>query len=320
MKANDIKKILLIGAKGGLAQITIELLTKKFPKARIIGIDSRPLGVSHFDNVSLHSFKYTRSNFEKIFRENKFDLVMHLGRLSHAQMVPTYSISQRLDLNLVGTNRILKLCLKTNVKKLIIMSTYHVYGAYGDNPTFIDEEFPLRASIKHPELRDVVEMDQISTNWMWKNQDQIQTIVLRPCSVVGPRINNAMTMYLKSDYAPLPMDYNPMFQCIHEYDMARTLVESVEKVPIGIFNIAPNGVISLRSAKELVSTPTAPVPLFLIEPLLKTIAKNIWDLPYYLIDYLKYSCILDNSAIKFYLGDSFFKHESREALEFLKLD
>ena len=51
-------------------------------------------------------------------------------------------------------------------------------GHFTINPVFITEDYPLKASIKYPELRDVVEMDQIATNWMWKNQNDIETIVL----------------------------------------------------------------------------------------------------------------------------------------------
>lgn len=79
----------------------------------------------------------------------------------------------------MGTNRILDLCERSGVAKVIILSTFHVYGALSDNSIFLGEDAPLRASIRHPELRDVIEMDQICTNWMWKNQKSISTVVLK---------------------------------------------------------------------------------------------------------------------------------------------
>ena len=178
----------------------------------------------------------------------------------------------------------------------------------------------LRASIKYPELRDVVEMDQLATNWMWKHQHEIETIVLRPCSIIGPQINNAMSMYLKSSYAPLPMDFNPMIQFIHEFDMANVLLKSLNDIPTGIYNVSSDECLSIREAKKYIGLPSIPVPVFLLEQTAKVINKTLWSVPNYLIDYLKHSCILSNSEIKEHLPKNFFRFSIKESLDLLKLD
>jgi UDP-glucose 4-epimerase len=211
--------VLIIGIQGALAQITAEILIKNNPFIKIHGVDSRPIinGIVR-SQLTTQQLKYTRTNFEKVFREHNFDSILHLGRLGHTRA--TNDINRRIDVNLVGTNSILELAQKFYCKKMVILSTHHVYGALSDNPMFIKEDAPLRASFKFPELRDVVEMDQMCTNWMWKNQNKIETIVLRPSNIIGPTIKNAITQYLRTPFAPLPIDFNPMFQFIHEFDMA----------------------------------------------------------------------------------------------------
>jgi UDP-glucose 4-epimerase len=193
-----------------------------------------------------------------------------------------------------------------------------VYGALPDNPMFLKEDAPLRASFKFPELRDVVEMDQICTNWMWKNQNEIETIVLRPSNIIGPTIRNAITQYLQTPYAPLPIDYNPMFQFIHEFDMAMIISESLSKLPTGIFNVAGDDVISLHQAVDIIKIKKIPLPLIVLEQFAKIITP-IWKFPNYLIDYIKYPSTLDNSELKKYLGDHCFRFTAVEALELLKL-
>ena len=315
----NINNILLIGMAGGLAQLTANLITIKHPHIKILGVDSRkPTTDLDKNNIEFRRMRYTRGNFEKVFREYKFDLVLHLGRMSHANN-DNASLIKRLDLNLMGTSRILDLALKHNVKKVIILSTYHVYGALHDNPVFIDENHPLRASIRCPELRDVVEMDQICTNWMWKNKNEIETIVLRPCSIIGPQIRNTRTHYLTTPYAPLPVDFNPMFQFLHEFDMGQVLMESISKVPTGIYNVAPDDVISLKDARRKTEVPSIPVPIFMLEQAAKVI-KFIWSFPDYFINYIKFSCIIDNNALKKHIGDDFFRFNARESLELLKMD
>jgi UDP-glucose 4-epimerase len=322
MNKNDYKHILIIGMAGGLANITAKLLLMNYPKVRITGVDQRP-PPAHFtphENIEYKRIRYTRGSFERLFRDHHFDVVYHLGRLTHGKDSLMTSFEDRLDLNLIETKRILDLSLKFEVKKVVILSTYHVYGALHDNPTFLLEDNPLRAAIKYPELRDVVEMDQIATNWLWKNQRKIETVVLRPATIIGPQINNTMTRYLLTPYAPVCADFNPMYQFIHEFDMANILMKTLYHVPSGIYNIAPDECISLKEAKRILQIPTTPIQSFLLKFSNRLAQAMAWSLPRYFIDYLKYSCIIDNSLIKAQLGEDLFRYKTKEALIISKLD
>lgn len=316
----DIKSILIIGIAGGLAQITSKLLAEEFPQAKIIGVDSRDTNhIKHLQNIEYQTIKYTGGNFEKLFRNNHFDVVYHLGRLSHATMNTHNNLAKRLDLSVMGTNKIFDLCLKFSVPKLIILSTFHVYGAYADNPVFMTEDYPLRAIIKYPELRDVVEMDRIATNLMWKNQNTIETVVLRPCNIIGAQIRNAISKYLAYKHSPYPIDFNPAFQYIHEFDMAMVLKRGALELPTGIFNVAPDEIIPIREALQVCANEGMPMSMFLLAPVIKLL--KLWGnpLPEYLVDYLKYSCLIDNSHLKKYLGPSFCRFKTEEALGLIKL-
>ncbi len=246
---------------------------------------------------------------------------MHLGRMGHISFSAKADLRKRLDLNVVGTGRILELCLKSGVKKAIILGTYHVYGALPDNQAFETEDAPLKASIKYPELRDVVEMDQVATNGMWKYQNELESIVLRPCSIIGPQIRNAMTTYLTSPLAPAPLDYNPMFQFVHEFDMANIVVRCLEKAPTGIYNVAPDDLISIVEAKKLLNPKGLRLPISLLElwtmPMLRR--SFPFKIPRYMLDYVRYPCLISNKALKKALGENPFRYGSQEAVELLRL-
>lgn len=321
MNKDEEHKILLIGAAGGLAQLIVHLLLNKYPHWKIIAIDTRrpPEEYKNFENLEYLQIKYSRGSFERLFRNYQFDTVLHLGRVTHASDEQE-NIIKRLDLNLMGTNRILDLSLKKEVSNVIILSTYHVYGALADNPVFLTEESPLRASISYPELRDVVEMDQISTNWMWRNQNKVRTLVLRPCNIIGTKIRNSISRYLTSEYAVKPIDYNPHFQFIHEFDMAQALVFCLEEVPTGVYNICPDDYISLREALDILHGHSLPFPMFMAKSL-NHIARKVGfqGTPDYLIDYLTYSCLIENSQLKKYLPSNFFRFDVEQTLRLLRL-
>lgn len=316
---NEKKKILFIGIAGGLAQMTARLILEQHSDWEIIGIDSRDVStVPHFKGLTSIQLKYSRGNFENLFRTHEFDVVYHLGRISHSTNTQNV-LAKRIDLSIMGTNRILDLCERSKVKKVIILSTFHVYGALPDNSIFLTEEAPLRASLRHPELRDVIEMDQMCTNWMWKNQNTITTVVLRPCNIVGTQIQNAMTKFLAGPIALSPMDYNPFFQFIHEFDMANILYRSLTDLPTGTYNVAGDDFISLREALDVIGTKAVPFPMVLAGALNSFLKKFNIEVPEYLLDYLKYSCLISNHELKKHLGPNFLRFSIKEALELIKL-
>lgn len=312
----NIQKILIIGIQGALAKLTAELLMKESPDIFIYGVDSRPIENVHTrTQLTCQQIKYNRTNFEKIFREHQFDSILHLGRLGHSPNMG--NIHQRIDINLIGTNTILELAQKFSAKKVVILSTHHVYGALADNPMFLKEDSPLRASFKYAELRDVVEMDQMCTNWMWKNQNAIQTIVLRPSNIIGPQIKNSITQYLKTPYAPLPMDYNPMFQFIHEFDMASMIVHALDNLTTGIYNVTGDEIISLHDAAKIIAVKKILVPIIAVEQAAKFLTP-LWKFPLYLLDYIKYPSTLDNGELKKSLTPNAFRFSAQESLQLLK--
>ena len=299
--------------------MTARLILTEHPDWEIIGIDSRDVSkLPQLTNLTLLNLKYSRGNFENLFRTHKFDVVYHLGRISHSSNEQNV-LAKRIDLSVMGTNRILDLCERSEVKKVIILSTFHVYGALPDNSIFLTEDAPLRASIRHPELRDVIEMDQMCTNWMWKNQNTISTIVLRPCNIIGTQIQNSMTKFLSGPVALSPMDYNPFFQFIHEFDMAHVLYQSLTKLPTGTYNVAGNDFISLREALKVVGTKGIPFPMMLGGGLNRLLKRFNIEVPEYLLDYLKFSCLISNSELKKHLGPNFLRFSIKEALELIKL-
>lgn len=313
------KKILIIGIAGGLAQMTARLILTKRSDVEIIGIDARDTSdCDKMDGLTVKSVKFSRGNFESLFRDNEFDSVFHLARISSSNNSQD-NLKKRLDLSVMGTSRILDLCQRFKVRKVVILSTFHVYGALADNSVFLKESNPLKASISYPELRDVVEMDQICTGWMWKNQNDVSTVVLRPCNIIGNKISNAMTLYLTSPVVLKPIDYNPMFQFIHEFDMARVLFECIETIPTGIYNVAPDDFVSLKDSIEILGAQTVPFPIFLGRQINTILGKINLDIPQYFIDYLRFSCLISNKSLKKYLGDKFFRFKVEDTLKLLKL-
>jgi UDP-glucose 4-epimerase len=321
MPPHEQKKILIIGAAGGLAQIVIKKLLRSHPQVKILGIDSRPVNQSIKNlQLQLRTIRYTLGQFESIFRDFRPDTVLHLGRITQAGSQSAKLLQQRLELNVMGTKIVLDLCKRHEVKQVLLLSSFLVYGARNDNPLFLDENAPLRASLDHPDLRDVVEMDQMGSSWMWQHINQVNTIILRPCSIIGPHIMNAVTKLIMSKHPWRPIDYAPMYQFIYQNDMGLAIIKAIsDPFPSGIYNVAPSGQISITDALEILHPgKTFPFPVTLLEFVNKGLHYFRAGVPDYLIDYLKFSCLVDTKAFDALVPKNFFRCDSTKALYALK--
>lgn len=315
----ESKSVLIIGISGGLAQILARLILTNHPNWQVLGVDSRAIELNQsLKGLTCKKIRYSRGHFENLFRDQSFDYVFHLARISQSDDFYR-DLTERLDLNVMGTNRILELSLRFKIKKIIILSTFHVYGALSDNSIFITEDAPLRASLKYPQLRDVVEMDQICSTWMWQYQSQVSAVLLRPCNIIGNQIANSTSKYLTNPLALRPIDYNPVFQFIHEFDMAQVLYRSIHDIPTGIFNVATNEFITLRDALRIINNKGIPFPISMAAMMNSVLKYTRINVPEYLVDYLKFSCLLDNSALRNHLGDDFFRFKMEESLKLIRL-
>ena len=132
-----MEQILITGMSGGLANLVAKSLSEQY---EIIGIDSRPYRRNWVYPGKFLLVAYTRRMFTEIFHRYQIRKVLHLGRIWEAKSED----DQRFHSNLLATSHLLEICSKYEVDTLVLLSTFHVYGAHPQNPLYISEEHPLR--------------------------------------------------------------------------------------------------------------------------------------------------------------------------------
>ncbi len=285
------QKILITGARGGLAETVVSRLARRFD---LVGVDPRPLRVEQEFPGVFYQIDYRQRRMADVFRNHSFHALLHVGRVPVTADVRK---SARYHLNVLGTRNLLDLAARYAVKNVVVVSTFHVYGAHHHNHLYINEDDPLRASQTFPELSDAVELDNVSTLFMLKHRD-IRTVVLRPTNVIGPKINNTITKILANRYCPVLMGYDPLQQFIHEEDMAQAMELALESDRGGVYNVSGEGVIPFTRAIKLVGATPVPVPTFLGYPFAGLASKLGSNFPVHLLDYFRYPTVLTDAAFR----------------------
>lgn len=278
-------KLLITGAAGALAKHVIDIIK---PDYDIVGVDFRGLRNEHPDTVD-YEVDFNKRTFEDVFREHEFTAVLHLGRIQSTQ----FDRHRRFSSNVIGTRRLLRLSQKYGVEQVVVMSTFHVYGADPNNPALIDENYPLQAANLHEELVDAVELDSMANIYLYK-YPELNIHLLRPCNIAGPGLANTISRLLSQRVAPCLAGFSPVMQFIHVEDMARALVACLNKPQSGIYNVAPADWITYQDALRLAGCRRLPLPSIPApwpRALTRLLGHN--SFPAYMTNFFKHAVVLD---------------------------
>lgn len=296
----NLPTILITGASGGLAETVATLLEGK---ANLIGVDTRALPYNSTFTGKFYQMDYHHRRMTEIFENekkngNKIDYCIHLGRIP---VTATARKNTRFNINVLGTRHLLELCEKNDIKNIVVVSTYHVYGADPKNHYFITENDPLRASLTFPELSDAVELDHITTMFLLAHP-KINVHLLRPTNIIGQKINNQVSQFLRAKVCPTVIGFDPLLQFVHETDIAKAIIQCLEVKQSGIYNVSGEGMIPFSKAIEISGAIPLPIPSFSQRLLNPIFSLSGFRIPKHLLDYFKYPTIVSDAKIKQELG------------------
>ena len=243
--------ILITGAAGALAQQVIEQLRDT---CDLVAVDFREQ-VYLGDDIPSYCIDFNKRVFEDLFRRYQFDGVIHMGRIMSSQLTRM----RRYNANVLGTQKLLDLSHKYGIKRVVVLSTFHVYGAVAYNPALIDEAAPLKSAGLSADLIDSVELENLANIYLWR-YPELNITILRPCNIVGPGVRNTISTLLASERAPVLAGFSPMMQFIHIDDMADAIVLAYKKPTRGVYNVAPQDWVAYQHALKLCGCKRIQVP------------------------------------------------------------
>ncbi|MEM7281281.1 MAG: NAD-dependent epimerase/dehydratase family protein [Pseudomonadota bacterium] len=281
---------LITGAGGALARRVVKLLSDT---TQMVGVEFRR-NMRVTADLPVYQVDFHKRGFEDVFKDHTVDTIIHLGRFEAEESTP----ESRYNANVVGSQRLFDLAVKYKVSKVIVLSTFYVYGASPYNPALLNESAPLKASGLSKDLVDAVELANLSNIYLWK-YPKLNMTILRPCHIVGPGVRNSMSLLLEQPVAPVLFGFSPMMQFIHIDDMARAITLAFKEKHRGVYNVAPEDWIAYQDALEAAGCARIPIPS--IPPLIPNTISKILRMkvfPAFLINFFKYPVIIDGSEFE----------------------
>lgn len=297
-----LKTIVITGTSGFKGSRLLKTLEENPDYPSLVAIDRRkpPFEIKKARYYSLDLTETLADvQLAEILKKEKCDMLVHCA----FPITPPKAIAYSHELISIGTMYVLNACAEARVRKIVIPSTTDVYGAFPTNPNFLQEDvhFPKVNHSSHF-LMDKIDAEKQALRYAQKHPESVVTI-LRPCTILGPTIQSYKTRLLRRPFVTTILGFDPLVQFVHEEDLLRALMISIEKDCPGIFNIVGDGVLPLSRVIEICGKFNLKLPQIGF----KTMVQLMWyaDLapaPASHVDFLRYLCVADGSKAKNKLG------------------
>lgn len=175
------------------------------------------------------------------------DAVVHLGVSGGYELDGTGTSAVDLAL----TRDLLDGAGDAGVRRLVILSSAMVYGAWADNPVPLTEEAMLRPNAELDFALHKVEAERLANEWRDSHPGSA-VAVLRPALAVSEQTTGWLASSSWSPRAVLSDDIeDPPMQVVHLDDLAAAVVVALREQLDGPYNVAPDGWLPPERRDEL---------------------------------------------------------------------
>lgn len=295
-------KVLITGASGYIGGLlTSQLIAEGKSDTFILATDIRrnkELQVS--DKLTFLEADLREDHVSNLIMEQRPDVVVHLAAIVSPSKGMTREFIYDVEVN--GTKKILDACISAGVRKFITTSSGAAYGYHADNPEWLKESDPLRGNQEFAyswHKRLIEEMLAMAR----KDHPGLKQVIFRVSTILGDHTKNDITNLFDKDRIMGLNGTDTPFVIIWDKDLVRILTKAVLEDKEGIFNVAGDGIITLKEIAGILGKKYISLPPALVKAAL-TIANPLGISRYgpEQVKFIQYRPVLDNSALKAEFG------------------
>lgn len=282
--------VAVTGAAGYVASALVKELCDDDSVERVLGFDLvRP----DFDDPKFVFDEMDVRNPALEARLSGVDAVVHLAFI----MDPIKDEAHMRDVNVNGSQNVLRSAGRAGVPQIVYTSSAVVYGAHPDNDFPLTEESPLRANLDFSYPAHKLEVEYVVREFR-DEFPKVRVAALRPCIVFGPNVDSAWSRVMEMPVLVGVKGYSPPFQFVHEDDVAAALAFAVRKNLDGAFNLAPEDWLPADDIQAMLGRRRADLP----EPAAFSLAERLWSLgiaeaPAGMLHYVMYPWIVSPAKL-----------------------
>jgi UDP-glucose 4-epimerase len=303
-------RYVITGGSGYIGSRLVDHLSRRQDVERIVICDLQPprhyKPKTEFRRLDVRDRDATR----QVLEGSNADALVQLAFILN----PVHDEQLMYDVDVNGTRNVLEAASLAGTQQVLVASSSTAYGAFADNPEPITEEQPVRGVAGFSYARDKTESDRLCQLWALEHPDRTMTIV-RPCIVFGPSVDNYLVrLWTDAPFQPDAGNLDNKIQFVHEDDLVGAIITLLHGRHAGAYNVAGDGLMTLRECAELIGSPTRRMPLAAYRLLGRLFWKlRIGEAPPGQIEFAIHPWVVSNEKLK---GTGWRpEHSSRETFE-----
>lgn len=291
--------VLVTGVSRDLGRRVARALADDPSVERVIGVDVVP------PSGDIGSVSFVRADIRtpviaKVIAREDVDTVVHMSVI--ATPGPSGGRVAMKELNVIGTMQLLAACQKSEtVRNLVVKSTTTVYGASSRDPAMFTEDTDPRPA-RGGYGKDAQEIEGYVRGFA-RRRPELRVLLLRAANVLGPTVQSPMTSYLRLPVVPTVLGFDPRMQFLHAADLVDVMTYGATCEIAGTFNVAGEGIITLRQALRRMQRPSVALPPFALSGLGRVVRRvRLAELSPELVAFLTYGRGIDTTRCRDELG------------------
>lgn len=308
------RSCLVTGASGLIGrQLVAELSRQREGIEQVVALDLRePPAAERLPGIRYETGDIRDPQLGKSLKTWAIDTVVHLAAI----VTPARDSSRELEysIDVLGTENVLRGCLEAGVGQLVYTSSGAAYGYHPDNPVPLTEADALRGNpeFAYSDHKRLVEEMLARAR---REHPELGQLVLRPGTILGERVANPITAMFERPVILGVRGSDIPFVIVWDEDVARIIAKGVRERRRGIYNVAGDGVITLREMARRLGKPYLALPASVLAAGLGLARAAGWTrLGPEQVDFLRYRPVLDNQRLKSEFGFTP-THTSEECFE-----
>ncbi|MCB1269284.1 MAG: NAD-dependent epimerase/dehydratase family protein [Microthrixaceae bacterium] len=262
----------------------------------IVGLDTTE------PTVELERTEYVRvdanySILARIVRAAQIDTIIHTFLV-----VDSTQMSRRAthEINVIGTMNLFAAASApaSTVRTVIVKSSTMVYGCSAADPIWFDEQ-STRSTVARTGVERSLEAVEGYVRDFAEDNPHVNVALLRFSNVIGADIETPFTRALELPMVPSLFGFDPRFQFVHEDDVIRSILFTLDHDLPGVYNVAGDGLLPWSEVAALCGKRTIPLPPFGAGLITAPLAQfGLLDLPEEHRLLLRYGRGVDNRRLK----------------------
>nr|WP_274387802.1 NAD-dependent epimerase/dehydratase family protein [Salsipaludibacter albus] len=287
--------VVVTGGSGHIGSLVVDALVRDARVGQVVAVDRRAPSVPRPRVVEVTA-DLDAVDLPDLFASHEVAVVVHLAAI----LDPPSDMDDDVlhDLEVGGTQRVVDAAVAAGVTHLTVASSGAAYGYHQSNRgRRLTEDDPLRGHPDHAYARHKAEVEQLLATAR-RLHPELGQLVLRLSTVLGPATANPVTRLFRAPVVLTLRDSPVPFSFVWDADVASVVTTGVVERRTGIYNVAGDGVVTMREVAELSGKRAVAVPSGWVERGLGLLARR--DLAPFgpeQVDFLRHRPVLANDRL-----------------------